>query len=114
MVNLLIEFLSNTGFALAGYQNIIMILVGIVLIYLGIAKGYEPFLLIPIGFGILMGNIPVIRDFGLGIYENGSFLNYMYYGVMHDIYPRLIFLGVGALSDFSAMLARPSVMKLPQ
>jgi sodium ion-translocating decarboxylase beta subunit len=112
MVNLLIEFLSNTGFALAGYQNIIMILVGIVLIYLGIAKGYEPFLLIPIGFGILMGNITVIRDFGLGIYENGSFLNYMYYGVMHDIYPPLIFLGVGALTDFSAMLARPSLMLL--
>lgn len=112
MVDLLIEFLSNTGFALAGYQNIIMILVGIVLIYLGIAKSYEPFLLIPIGFGILMGNIPVIRDFGLGIYETGSFLNYMYFGVMHDIYPPLIFLGVGALTDFSAMLARPSLMLL--
>ncbi len=112
MVNLLIEFLSNTGFALAGYQNIIMLLVGIVLIYLGISKCYEPLLLVPIGFGILMGNIPVIRDFGLGIYENGSFLNYMYFGVMHDVYPPLIFLGVGALTDFSAMLARPSLMLL--
>jgi len=112
MVNLLIEFLSNTGFALAGYQNIIMLLVGIVLIYLGISKRYEPLLLVPIGFGILMGNIPVIRDFGLGIYENGSFLNYMYFGVMHDVYPPLIFLGVGALTDFSAMLARPSLMLL--
>ena len=112
MWNLLIQFLSNTGFALVGYQNILMILVGIILIYLGIAKRYEPLLLVPIGFGVLMGNIPVIRDFGLGIYETGSFLNYMYYGVMHDIYPPLIFLGIGALTDFSAMLARPSLMLL--
>jgi oxaloacetate decarboxylase beta subunit len=112
MWNLSIQFLSNTGFALVGYQNILMILVGIVLIYLGIAKRYEPLLLVPIGFGILMGNIPVIRDFGLGIYETGSFLNYMYYGVMHDIYPPLIFLGIGALTDFSTMLARPSLMLL--
>ena len=112
MWNLSIQFLSNTGFALVGYQNILMILVGIVLICLGIAKRYEPLLLVPIGFGILMGNIPVIRDFGLGIYETGSFLNYMYYGVMHDIYPPLIFLGIGALTDFSTMLARPSLMLL--
>ncbi len=112
MENLLMEFLSNTGLALADYRNVIMILVGIVLIYLGIAKRYEPFLLVPIGFGILMGNIPVIKDFGIGIYEKGSFLSYMYYGVIHDIYPPLIFLGVGALTDFSAMLARPLLMLL--
>ncbi|MBU1162584.1 MAG: sodium ion-translocating decarboxylase subunit beta [Proteobacteria bacterium] len=112
MTDLLIEFLSNTGFALADYRHIIMILVGIIIIYLGIAKQYEPLLLVPIGFGMLIGNIPVFKDFGLGIYESGSFLNYIYYGVTHDIYPPLIFLGIGALTDFSAMLARPVLMLL--
>ena len=112
MTDLLIEFLSNTGFALADYRHIIMILVGIIIIYLGIAKQYEPLLLVPIGFGMLIGNIPVFKDFGLGIYESGSFLNYIYYGVTHDIYPPLIFLGIGALTDFSTMLARPVLMLL--
>jgi len=112
MNDLLIEFLSNTGFALADYRHIIMILVGIIIIYLGIAKQYEPLLLVPIGFGMLIGNVPVFKDFGLGIYESGSFLNYIYYGVTHDIYPPLIFLGIGALTDFSTMLARPVLMLL--
>ncbi|MCK5509298.1 MAG: sodium ion-translocating decarboxylase subunit beta, partial [Desulfobacterales bacterium] len=112
MENLLIEFLSNTGFALVNYRHIIMLLVGIIIIYLGVAKQYEPLLLVPIGFGILIGNIPVFKDFGLGIYESGSFLNYVYYGVIHDIYPPLIFLGIGALTDFSTMLARPVLMLL--
>lgn len=112
MTDLLIEFLSNTGFALADYRHIIMILVGIIIIYLGVAKQYEPLLLVPIGFGMLIGNIPVFKDFGLGIYESGSFLNYIYYGVTHDIYPPLIFLGIGALTDFSTMLARPALMLL--
>jgi len=112
MTDLLIEFLSNTGFALVDYRHIIMILVGIIIIYLGIAKQYEPLLLVPIGFGMLIGNIPVFKDFGLGIYESGSFLNYIYYGVTHDIYPPLIFLGIGALTDFSTMLARPVLMLL--
>jgi sodium ion-translocating decarboxylase beta subunit len=112
MEDLLIEFLSNTGFALADYRHIIMLLVGIIIIYLGVAKQYEPLLLVPIGFGMLIGNIPVFKDFGLGIYESGSFLNYVYYGVTHDIYPPLIFLGIGALTDFSTMLARPVLMLL--
>ncbi len=112
MENLLIEFLSNTGFALVNYRHIIMLIVGIIIIYLGVAKQYEPLLLVPIGFGILIGNIPVFKNFGLGIYESGSFLNYVYYGVTHDIYPPLIFLGIGALTDFSTMLARPILMLL--
>jgi len=112
MEDLLIEFLSNTGFALVDYRHIIMLLVGIIIIYLGVAKQYEPLLLVPIGFGMLIGNIPVFKDFGLGIYESGSFLNYVYYGVTHDIYPPLIFLGIGALTDFSTMLARPVLMLL--
>jgi carboxybiotin decarboxylase len=112
MVQLLLEFLSNTGFALADYRHFIMILIGIIFIYLGIAKHYEPLLLIPIGFGILVGNIPVFKGLGLGIYEDDSVLHYLYMGVTSGVYPPLIFLGIGALTDFSTMLARPMLMLL--
>jgi carboxybiotin decarboxylase len=112
MVQLLLEFFSNTGFALADYRHFIMILVGIIFIYLGIAKHYEPLLLVPIGFGILVGNIPVFKGLGLGIYEDNSVLHYLYMGVTSGVYPPLIFLGIGALTDFSTMLARPMLMLL--
>jgi carboxybiotin decarboxylase len=112
MVQLFLEFLSNTGFALADYRHLIMILTGIIFIYLGIAKHYEPLLLVPIGFGILVGNIPVFKGLGLGIYEDNSVLHYLYMGVTSGVYPPLIFLGIGALTDFSTMLARPMLMLL--
>lgn len=111
-MELILEFLRNTGFGLADYRHVIMIAVGIVFIYLGIAKHYEPLLLVPIGFGILMGNIPVFKGLGLGIYEQGSVLHHLYYGVRQGIYPPLIFLGIGAMTDFSTMLARPKLMLL--
>jgi len=111
-MELILDFLSNTGFALADYRHLIMIAVGCTFIYLGIAKHYEPLLLVPIGFGILMGNIPVFKGLGLGIYEEGSVLNYLYFGVRQGIYPPLIFLGIGAMTDFSTMLARPKLMLL--
>ncbi len=106
------DFIANTGFAMADYRNFIMIGVGIVFIYLGIAKHYEPLLLVPIGFGILVGNIPVFKGLGLSIYENNSVLHYLYFGVTTGIYPALIFLGLGALTDFSTLLARPVLMLL--
>ncbi|MBW1940378.1 MAG: sodium ion-translocating decarboxylase subunit beta, partial [Deltaproteobacteria bacterium] len=81
MENLLLDFIQNTGFYLADYRHLIMIIVGTVFIYLGIAKHYEPLLLVPIGFGILMGNIPVFKGLGLGIYEENSVLHYLYFGV---------------------------------
>jgi carboxybiotin decarboxylase len=112
MVQLFLEFFSNTGFALADYRHLIMILIGIIFIYLGIAKHYEPLLLVPIGFGILVGNIPVFKGLGLGIYEDNSVLHYLYMGVTSGVYPPLIFLGIGALTDFSTMLARPMLMLL--
>jgi oxaloacetate decarboxylase beta subunit len=82
--------------------------------YLGIAKKYEPLLLVPIGFGILLGNIPFLQDAGLqlGIYEDGSVLNYLYFGVIKGIYPPLIFLGIGAMTDFSALLSNPKMILL--
>ncbi|MDY0221466.1 MAG: sodium ion-translocating decarboxylase subunit beta [Desulfobacterium sp.] len=112
METLFLDFFQNTGFYLCDYRNIIMIIVGLIFIYLGIAKDYEPLLLVPIGFGMLMGNIPVFKGFGLSIYEANSVLHYLYFGVTQGIYPPLIFLGIGAMTDFSTLLARPVLMLL--
>ena len=112
MDTLFLEFFQNTGFYLCDYRNIIMIIVGMVFIFLGIAKDYEPLLLVPIGFGMLVGNIPIFKGLGLGIYENNSVLSYLYFGVTQGIYPPLIFLGIGAMTDFSTLLARPVLMLL--
>ena len=89
-----------------------MILVGLGFIYLAVAKEFEPMLLIPIGFGILIGNIPFNMDAGLkvGIYEEGSVLNILYQGVTSGWYPPLIFLGIGAMTDFSALISNPKLM----
>jgi len=111
-MELFIQFLTNTGFYLADYRNIIMLFVGCFFIYLSIAKEYEPLLLLPIGFGIIVGNIPFFKGFGLGIYEHNSVLHYLYFGVTTGIYPSIIFLGLGALTDFTTLLARPKLMLL--
>ncbi len=113
-MNILSDFISYSGFANVTWGHIVMILLGCVLMYLGIAKSYEPLLLVPIGFGILMGNIPFMQDAGmqLGIYEDGSVLNYLYFGVIKGIYPPLIFLGIGAMTDFSALLSNPKMVLL--
>lgn len=113
-MNILNEFISYSGFANVTWQHLVMIVVGCVLIYLGIGKKYEPLLLVPIGFGILLGNIPFLQDAGLqlGIYEDGSVLNYLYFGVIKGIYPPLIFLGIGAMTDFSALLSNPKMILL--
>ncbi len=112
MDTLFLEFFQNTGFYLCDYRNIIMILIGLVFIYLGISKDYEPLLLVPIGFGMLIGNIPIFKGLGLGIYESNSVLHYLYFGVTQGIYPPLVFLGIGAMTDFSTLLARPILMLL--
>ncbi len=111
-MDLLFQFLSNTGYYLADYRNVIMIVVGTVFLYLGTAKAYEPLLLIPIGFGVLVGNIPFFKGFGLGIYESNSVLHYLYFGVTTGLYPSIVFLGLGAMTDFSSLLARPILMLL--
>jgi len=112
MYDMLFQFLQNTGFYMADFSHILMIIIGCIFIYLGIAKHYEPLLLVPIGFGILVGNIPVFTGMGLSIYEDDSVLHYLYFGVTAGIYPPLIFLGIGALTDFSTLLARPVLMLL--
>ncbi|MDD7061910.1 MAG: sodium ion-translocating decarboxylase subunit beta [bacterium] len=104
-------FLSYTGFANATPGHFIMLLVGLLFIFLAIKYEFEPMLLIPIGFGILIGNIP-FKDAGLqlGIYEEGSVLNILYQGVKQGWYPPLIFLGIGAMTDFSALISNPKLI----
>ena len=105
-------FWGYTGFYNAEAGHIIMILIGLVFIYLAISKEYEPLLLIPIGFGILVGNIPFneAANLQVGIYEEGSVLNILYQGVVQGWYPPLIFLGIGAMTDFSALIANPKLI----
>jgi sodium ion-translocating decarboxylase beta subunit len=107
-------FLSYTGFANATPGHLVMILVGLFFIFLAIKYDYEPLLLIPIGTGILIGNIPFVQNAGLqvGIYESGSVMNYLYFGVLKGIYPPLIFLGIGAMTDFSSLISNPRLMLL--
>ena len=105
-------FLHNTGFAHLELGNVVMILIGIVFIYLAVAKDYEPLLLIPIGLGIIVGNVPPIKGMVLGVYDQGSVLYYLYFGVTKGIYPPLIFLGIGAMTDFSTMLSNPKLILL--
>jgi len=111
-LELLKQFYHSTGFHLVTYKHIIMILVGLFFIYIAIAKHYEPLLLIPIGFGILIGNIPVLYGTQIGIYEPGSVMNYIYFGVVKGIYPPLIFLGIGAMTDFSSLISNPKLLLL--
>jgi len=111
-MELFIQFLTNTGYYLADFRNIIMLFVGFIFIYLATAKRYEPLLLVPIGFGILVGNVPFFKGFGLGIYEPNSVLHYLYFGVTSGLYPSIVFLGLGAMTDFSSLLARPKLMLL--
>ncbi|KGL63355.1 sodium ion-translocating decarboxylase subunit beta [Polaribacter sp. Hel1_85] len=106
------KFYGYTGFANVTSGNLIMILIGIIFIYLGIKFDYEPLLLIPIGTGVILGNIPFVAGNQTGIYEAGSVLNYLYFGVVKGIYPPLIFLGIGAMTDFSSLIANPKLMLL--
>lgn len=114
LINGFLQFFQYTGFANLTLGHLVMIMAGSFFVYLGIAKEYEPLLLVPIGFGIIIGNIPFLEGVGLqlGIYEDGSVLNILYYGVVKGIYPPLIFLGIGAMTDFSALLSNPKLMLL--
>ena len=103
-------FWNFTGFANCEWGNIIMLAVGCFFVWLAIKKNFEPLLLVPLGFGMLLGNIPFQPGMEIGIYEEGSVLNILYNGVEKGWYPPLIFLGIGAMTDFSALLANPKLM----
>jgi oxaloacetate decarboxylase beta subunit len=111
-MEILREFLLTTGFASMSWGNAMMIVIGIVFIGLAITKDYEPLLLVPIGMGVIVGNIPVVEGMSMSVYDKGSVLNYIYKGVSLGIYPPLIFLGIGAMTDFSTMLSNPKLTLL--
>ena len=110
IVDSLIQFWQYTGFANMTIQHVVMIAIGIIFITLGIVRKWEPLLLVPIGFGIIVGNIPMFPGLNIGIYEDGSVLNILYQGVKQGWYPPLIFLGIGAMTDFSALISQPKLM----
>jgi oxaloacetate decarboxylase beta subunit len=96
------------GFLNAGWQNIVMILLGCVLLFLGAGKKIEPLLLIPIGFGVILGNLPLA---GLSAHDPGGIINTLYNaGILTELFPCLLFIGIGAMIDFGPMLANPLVL----
>ncbi|MBI4880188.1 MAG: sodium ion-translocating decarboxylase subunit beta [Planctomycetes bacterium] len=111
-MQILIDFLQSGALGNTSWGNVLMLAIGCAFIWLAVTKNYEPLLLVPIGFGILVGNIPFSEGMNIGVYEEGSVLSILYQGVRQGYYPPLIFLGIGAMLDFSAMLSRPSLILL--
>ncbi|MGI6049613.1 MAG: sodium ion-translocating decarboxylase subunit beta [Acetivibrionales bacterium] len=109
----LVKIWEMSGFATITWQQLVMILVSFVLIYLAIVKKFEPLLLLPIAFGMLLANMPMtgLMDGPLGD-QPGGLLYYLYQGIELGIYPPLIFLGIGAMTDFAPLIARPSSLFL--
>ena len=123
LIHALRDLLLSTGFATISYQQVIMLGVSFVLLYLAIVKGFEPLLLMPIAFGMLLANLPaagmmapptVEIDAVTGREKTvvGGMLWYLYQGVKLGIYPPLIFLGVGAMTDFGPLIANPKTLLL--
>ena len=116
VIDSLQQFWQFTGFANCTWQHLAMICIGLIFIFLGIRKHWEPLLLVPIGFGMIIGNIPLFFDpatgegLRIGVYEEGSVLNILYQGVRQGWYPPLIFLGIGAMTDFSALISQPRLV----
>ena len=100
--SVLAELLEASGFAALTWQNIAMILVSFVLFYLAIVKKFEPLLLLPISFGMFLVNLPLA-----GLMDEGGVINIMSYGVKSNLFPCLVFMGVGAMTDFSPLIANP-------
>lgn len=101
------EFISLTGFSSLGFGDVLMLAISCLLLYLAIQKGFEPLLLVPIGFGMLLSNLPET-----GIFDTGGLIQYFYFGVKAGIFPPLIFMGIGALTDFGPLLANPKTLLL--
>ena len=99
--------IDQSGFIALSGGNLIMLLVSFVLLYLAIVKGFEPLLLLPIAFGCLLVNLPLS-----GIIDEGGFLYFVKFGIDHELYPIIIFMGIGALTDFGPLLANPITFML--
>ena len=108
----LIQFIQTTGFLNFSWGNLLMMGFGLLFVWLAITKGFEPLLLVPIGFGMFIGNLPGVAEQGLGVDDTGSVFNLLYFGVKHGIYPSLIFMGIGAMTDFSTLIANPKLILL--
>lgn len=106
-MDFILDFWRGTGYANLTWQDGTMILIACFLLYLAIKKGYEPLLLLPISFGMLLTNLPMA-----GLMEEGGLLYWLYKGVKLGIYPPLIFLGIGAMTDFGPLLANPRTILL--
>ena len=100
--SVLSELLEASGFAALTWQNIAMIFVSFILFYLAIVKKFEPLLLLPISFGMFLVNLPLA-----GLMDEGGVINIMSYGVKSNLFPCLVFMGVGAMTDFSPLIANP-------
>ncbi len=111
-MDLFIRFIDTGAFGHFTVGHLVMLVVGSLFLWLAITRDYEPLLLVPIGFGILVGNIPHAPGLGISVYESGSVLAILYGGVTQGWYPPLIFLGIGAMTDFSAMLSAPRLILL--
>ena len=113
LIDTLGKLWGDSGFAALDLRHTIMIIVACVLIYLAIVKKFEPLLLLPIAFGMLLANLPItgLMDAPAGN-GPGGLLYYLYQGVKLGIYPSLIFLGIGAMTDFGPLIARPSSLLL--
>ena len=96
----------DTGIANFAWPDLVMIAVGCLLLYLAIVRKFEPLLLLPIGFGAILANIP-----NAGFNEPGGILYYIYHiGIETGVFPLIIFMGVGALTDFGALIANPKML----
>jgi oxaloacetate decarboxylase beta subunit len=98
-----VDLLKDSGFAEFDWRTLVMLVVSGILIYMAIAKKFEPLLLLPIAFGMLLANLPAT-----GLWDDNGLITYLYYGVKKGIYPSLIFLGIGVMTDFAPLIARPS------
>ncbi len=105
---------KDTGFVHINLANTLMILLGILLVFAAIKFEFKPFLLVPLGVGVIIGNIPFAHEaiYPLGVYKEGSVMNMLYQGVLNGLYPSLVFLGIGAMTDFSSMISNPKLMLL--
>lgn len=109
-INAIKTIWESSGFSALTWQNCVMIAIACVLLYLAIAKKFEPMLLLPIAFGVLLVNLPFtgLMSEPVTAADSGGLLYYLYMGVKKGIYPSLIFLGIGAMTDFGPLIARPS------
>ncbi|SKC92878.1 sodium ion-translocating decarboxylase subunit beta [Maledivibacter halophilus] len=115
----ILKFIQTTGFASLQWQQVVMIFISCVLLYLAIKKGFEPLLLVPIAFGMLLTNLPEAGLFAkqtidpvTGHINPGGLLRYFYYGDELGIFPPIIFMGVGAMTDFGPLIANPKSLLL--